>query len=129
MPFSSHMNQSVNTSTFEHWNKTNKYLPIINQLLILSIWSWHGGIVGGKITGNECVHNGFQEFEIASRYWTRTKQTYSLLKAGKKICLDEKSLEILFWALYSYAIRSIIWKLAIGRTHANLLTVLCKQWY
>ena len=28
---------SVKTSSFEHWKKTNKYLPIINQLLILSI--------------------------------------------------------------------------------------------
>ena len=116
---------------FEHWNKTNKYLPIINQLLILSnmILTWWDLQVGGKITGNKCVHYGFQEFEIASPYWTRTKQTYSLLTAGQKISLDEKSLEIIFWTLYLCALSSIIWKLAMRRTHANLLTVLCKQWY
>ena len=122
---------SVKTSTFEHWNKTKKYLPIINQLLILSnmILTWWDLQVGGKITGNKCVHYGFQEFEIASPYWTRTKQTYSLLTAGQKISLDEKSLEIIFWTLYLCALSSIIWKLAMRRTHANLLTVLCKQWY
>ena len=39
--------------------------------------------VGDEITGNKCIRYGFQEFEIISHCWTRTKQTYSLLTAGK----------------------------------------------
>ena len=33
------------------------------------------------ITGNKCIHYRFQEFEIISRCWTGTKQTYSLSTA------------------------------------------------
>ena len=39
--------------------------------------------VGDEITGNKCIHYRFQEFEIISRCWTGTKQTYSLLTAWK----------------------------------------------
>ena len=39
--------------------------------------------VGDEITGNKCIHYRFQEFEIISRCWTGTKQTYSLLAAWK----------------------------------------------
>ena len=61
---------------------------------------WHGGIVGGKISGNKCVHYGFQEFEIASHYWTSYKANLFIIDSWEKISLDEKSLEIIFWTLY-----------------------------
>lgn len=63
MPLWSHESaMSLKTSTFESWEKTNKYLRIDCFNTILTCWDWQD--IGSKITENKYVHHyGFQEFE------------------------------------------------------------------